>query len=433
MPETPVRDFTVLRVLGRTRVIATRGLVGAPLTRRPAAPSALLSVVRKVVSRNVGFVLVAYAFLATMIGTTLPTPLYPLFEQRYSFGELMVTVIFGVYAFGVIAGLLVFGNLSDEIGRKPVLLIGLAFSAASAFLFVFAGSLVPIFAGRIASGLSAGVFTGTATAMLVDLAPGGRRRLASFVAVIVNLGGLGLGTLLAGLLADYCRSPLRLPFIVDLGLLAPALFGLLMTPETVQRTAFRLRLQRLKVPTEVRGVFIRGAAAGFGSFAVAGVFSSVAPVFLGQILGRTSHALAGAVVFILFTASIVGQLIVSRLSDQRALVSGCVLLVGGVGLLALALGIESLAALIAAASVVGLGQGLVIGAGLAAINQRAPVEHRGETASSFFVVMYVGLSLPVIGVGVAAHAFSFCMVGIGFSVVVAVLVLTVLASLSRQE
>ena len=400
---------------------------------RPPVASALLRLVRRVVSRNVGFVLVAYAFLATMIGTTLPTPLYPLFEQRYSFGELMVTVIFAVYAFGVIAGLLVFGNLSDEVGRKPVLSIGLAFSAASAFLFLFAGSLVPIFAGRIVSGFSAGVFTGTATAMLVDLAPGGRRRLASFVAVIVNLGGLGLGTLLAGLLADYARSPLRLPFIVDLGLLVPAVLGLLLTPETVQRTAFRFRLQRLKVPAEVRGVFIRGAAAGFGSFAVAGVFSSVAPVFLGQILGRTSHALAGAIVFILFSASIVGQLGVSRLTDRRALVSGCALLAGGVGLLALALGIESLAALIAASSVVGLGQGLVIGAGLAAINQRAPVEHRGETASSFFVVMYVGLSLPVIGVGVAAHAFSLRTAGMAFSAAVAVLVLAVLASLSRPD
>src|SRR4051794_5752064 len=299
---------------------------------------------RVAASRRVGFFLVAYAFLITMVGTTLPTPLYPLFEQRYSFGELTVTVVFAVYAFGVIAGLLTFGNLSDEIGRKPVLLFGLAFSAISALLFLFAGSsLVPIYAGRVVSGFSAGIFTGTATAMLIDLAPGGRRRLASFVAVIVNLGGLGVGTLLAGLLADYCRSPLRLPFIVDLGLLAPALLGLLLVPETVQRTAFRLRLQRLKVPVEVRGVFIRGAAAGFGSFAVAGVFSSVAPVFLGQLLGRTSHALAGAIVFILFSASIIGQLAVSRLSDRRALVSGCGLLVGGVGLLALALGIESLA------------------------------------------------------------------------------------------
>ncbi|HEY8236543.1 MAG TPA: MFS transporter [Gaiellaceae bacterium] len=388
---------------------------------------------RAVVSRNTGFGLVAYAFLVTMIGTTLPTPLYPLFEQRYSFGELMVTVIFAVYAFGVIAGLLLFGNLSDEIGRKPVLLTGLAFSAISAFLFVFAGSLAPIFVGRVVSGFSAGVFTGTATAMLVDLAPGGRRRMASLVAVVVTFGGLGLGTLLSGLLADYARSPLRLPFIVDLVLLVPAVLGLLVTPETVQRQALRLRLQRLSVPPEVRGVFIRGATAGFGAFAVAGVFSSVAPAFLGAILGRTSHALAGAIVFILFSASTVGQLLVSRLSDRRALILGCALLAGGVGLLALALWIESLAALIASASVVGVGQGLVTGAGLAAINQRAPIERRGETASSFFVVMYIGLSLPVIGVGVAANAWSLRGAGIAFSAAVAVLVVAVLVSLSRSD
>jgi MFS family permease len=388
---------------------------------------------RAVVSRNTGFVLVAYAFLVTMIGTTLPTPLYPLFEERYSFGELTVTVVFAVYAFGVIAGLLVFGNLSDEIGRKPVLLLGLAFSALSALLFLFAGSLAPIYAGRVVSGFSAGIFTGTATAMLVDLAPGGRRRMASFVAVVVNLGGLGLGTLLAGLIADYARSPLRTPFVVDLVLLVPAVIGMLVTPETVERTAFRFRLQRLRVPAEVRTVFIRGATAGFGSFAVAGVFSSVAPVFLATILGRTSHALAGGLVFILFSASIVGQLLVSRLSDRRALISGCALLVGGAGLLALALGVESLAALIASASVAGLGQGLVVGAALAAINQRAPVEHRAETASSFFVVMYVGLSLPVIGVGVAADVWSLRGAGIAFSFAVAALVLTVLASLARSD
>jgi MFS family permease len=393
----------------------------------------LLPHVRLQVGRTAGFVFVAYAFLATMLGTTLPTPLYPLFERRYSFGELLVTVIFAIYAFGVIAGLLVFGNLSDEIGRKPVLLLGLALSAASALLYVYAGSLAPIYAARIVSGLSAGIFTGTATATLVDLAPGGRRRLASLVAVVVNLGGLGLGTLLAGLLADFCSSPLRLPFIVDLGLLTPALIGLLAMPETVERQRLRLRLQRLSVPEEVRGVFIRAATAGFASFAVSGLFSSVAPSFLGQVLGRTSHALAGLIVFILFSGSILGQLAVTRLSDRRALLSGCVLMMGGSGLVALALGLDSLTALICGATVVGFGQGFVIGAGLAAVNQRAPVERRSETASSFFVVTYVGLSLPVIGVGVATYSFGLRAAGIAFSAAVVLLLLAVLASLARSD
>ncbi len=145
-----------------------------------------------------GFALASWAFLVTMFGTTLPTPLYPIFQQRYGFGELLVTVIFAIYAFGVIAGLLLFGALSDEVGRRPVLAAGLAFSAASAVLFLFASSLVPIYAGRILSGFSAGIFTGTATAALVDLAPRGNRRLATQIAVVANLGGLGLGTLAAG-------------------------------------------------------------------------------------------------------------------------------------------------------------------------------------------------------------------------------------------
>jgi MFS family permease len=383
-------------------------------------------------SRTAGFVFVSFAFLVTMFGTTLPTPLYPLFQERYSFGELTTTVVFAIYAFGVIAGLLLFGALSDEIGRKPVLAAGLAFSAASALLFDFAGSLAPIYAGRILSGLSAGIFTGTATAALVDLVPGDRRRLASLVAVVVNLGGLALGTLLAGMLADYASAPLRLPFVLDLVLLAPAAIALALTPETVRRRTFRVRIQRLAVPKEVRGVFIQGATVGFASSAVAGLFGSVAPAFLSQELGEESHALAGGLVFLLFAASALGQLAVPRLSDRSALVYGCVLMIVGTVLVAVGLDAESLSALVASAVLVGLGQGLCIGAALSAINERAPVERRGETASSFFVTLYVGLSIPVIAVGIAAEELGLVTAGIAFSVAVAVLVAGVLASLVRR-
>jgi MFS family permease len=362
-----------------------------------------------------------------MLGTTLPTPLYPLFEQRYGFGALLVTVIFGIYAFGVIGGLILFGNLSDRLGRKPVLLLGLGLSAASALLFLLAGSLLPIYAGRVVSGLSAGIFTGTATAYVIDLAPAGRRRLASFVAVFANLGGLGTGTLLSGLLAQWAPDALRTPFAVDLGLVAVATAGLLLAPETVERKEVGFRLQRLGVPPEVMAVFARASLAGFAGFAVSGVFGSVAPEFLGIGLHRHSPALAGLLVFVLFVMSVAGQVIVVRLPN--ALPAGCGLLAAGVALLALSLAAGSLAALFASAVVSGLGQGVVVSAGLAAIAERAPPERRGETASSFFVVLYLGLSLPVIAAGVAINYTSIRSAGIGFCAGAGVLALGVLASL----
>ncbi|MFD7733463.1 MFS transporter, partial [Kitasatospora phosalacinea] len=108
-----------------------------------------------------------------MAGTTLPTPLYGLYQERIGFSELMVTVVFAVYAFGVIGVLLLFGNVSDAVGRRPVLLCGLACAAASAVAFLAEQGLAWLFAGRLLSGFAAGLFTGTATAYVLELAPGG--------------------------------------------------------------------------------------------------------------------------------------------------------------------------------------------------------------------------------------------------------------------
>src|SRR5437588_9652158 len=147
----------------------------------------------------------------------------------------MITVILATYALGVIAALLLFGRMSDVIGRKAVLLPGLACSAASAVCFLLAGGLGWLLAGRALSGLSAGIFTGTATAALVDLAPPEGRARATLVATLANMGGLGCGPLLAGVVSVWFGSPLHTVFWVDLVLIALAVAGLLAVPETVQR------------------------------------------------------------------------------------------------------------------------------------------------------------------------------------------------------
>src|SRR3954470_9333853 len=91
--------------------------------------------------RRGGFIAAAFAFAAAMLGTTLPTPLYALYRGELGFSELMVTVVFASYAPGTIVALVLAGSLSDRVGRRPVLLAGLALSALSAVVFLAANGL----------------------------------------------------------------------------------------------------------------------------------------------------------------------------------------------------------------------------------------------------------------------------------------------------
>jgi MFS family permease len=384
--------------------------------------------------RRLGFAAAAFALAITMLGTTLPTPLYGLYRQQFGFSELMITVIFATYAAGVIASLLLFGRLSDQIGRRRVLLPGLVLSALSAVCFLTANGLPLLLAGRVLSGLSAGIFTGSATATLVDLAPGGRRARATLVAAMANMGALGTGPLLAGLLSQWAGSPLRLTFWVDLALLVPAAIGIWAMPEPVTRThRAQLRPQPLRVPSQMRSTFIDAALAGFAGFAVLGLMTAVTPAFLGQELGVTSRAIVGLVVFALFAASLAGQLALQFIPERAAIPSGAGALIAGMGSLALSLAVSSLALLVLGAVIAGFGQGLSFRGGLTQVNERSPAAQRGTVASAFFVVMYIAISLPVIGEGVLAQAVGLRAAGLTFAAVVAALSAGVLIRVARTH
>jgi predicted MFS family arabinose efflux permease len=367
-----------------------------------------------------------------LLGTTLPTPLYTIYQQEFGFSELTVTAIFATYATGVIAALLLFGRLSDQIGRRRVLLPGIALSALSAVVFLLAQEVGALFTGRVFSGLAAGLFTGTATATLLDLAPPARRGQATLAATLVNMGGLACGPLLAGMLAEYAGAPLRVVFWVYLALLAPAAALVWAIPETVHSDGpVRVRPRRPRVPAEVRPIFIRAALAAFAGFAMLGFFSAVAPGFLRQVLDIDNHATVGVVVFGVFASSLVGQTAFRNAPTAAALPAGCGLLIAGIGLVALGLAESSLAPLVAGGAVAGCGQGLSFRAGLAAINDATPADRRGEVVSGFFVVAYVAISVPVLAVGAVAELADIRIAGLILAGGVAALALTVVVLLMR--
>ncbi|MCX4956910.1 MFS transporter [Streptomyces virginiae] len=373
-------------------------------------------------------------FAVCMAGTTLPTPLYGLYQEKFGFSELMVTVVYAVYAFGVIGVLLLAGNASDTVGRRPVLMAGLAFSAASAVCFLCATGMGWLYAGRLLSGLSAGLFTGAATAYVMELAPKGGASRATFVATAANMGGLGCGPLLAGVLAQYAAWPLYLPFVVHLALVAVSAVVLARLPETVRdrQPLSTVRPQRPGLPPQVRSVFAPAAIASFVGFALFGVFTSVSPAFLAESLDVHNHAVSGLIVALAFFASTAGQLAVGRIGVARSLPLGCAGLLAGLALLAGALWWDLLALVVASAVVGGVGQGMAFRGALSAVAAASPPDRRAAVISMLFVVAYTGISLPVIGVGLLVGPIGLEGAGLVFIACMAVLVVAAAGYLLRR-
>jgi MFS family permease len=382
--------------------------------------------------RRFGFALLAYSLVAIMLGTTLPTPIYALYADRMHFTVLTTTVIFSTYAVGVLAALLLFGRWSDALGRRPVLLAGAGFALASAVVFLFADDVPLLLVGRVLSGLSAGIFTGTATAAIIEAAPEDQRDRATAIATVANIGGLGAGPLLAGFLVQYAPDPLQLSYVVHIVLVVLAFGAVLLAPETSSRTG-RVGFQRLSVPPEVRQVFLTAATAAFAGFAVTGLFSAVTPSFVSGVIGIANHAVAGVVASSIFIASAVAQLTARRIPARRAIAVGCAILVAGMVILAIALHTASLPALLAAAVVAGVGQGISFSRGLAAVAELAPADRRAEVSSTYFVVAYVAISVPVVGEGFASQRLGLRTAGVSFAIATAVLAAICLAAVVVQE
>jgi MFS family permease len=383
---------------------------------------------------QVAFWLVALVLGITMLGTTLPTPLYVIYQGQWHFSALIVTVTFAVYAVAVLATLLLAGRSSDQAGRKPVRAVALGASALSTVAFILAPDVGVLFVGRILSGVSAGLMTGTATAALAEMVPASASRRASLVATAANMGGLGLGPLIAGLFAQYAPQPTVLVFEVYLGVLAAAGLCLLLVPETVlPRRRPALRFAGLGIPERGRSEFIAAGAAGFAAFALLGLFAALAPTFLGTVLHQNNHAVQGGVVFLLLAVGAITQVALFRFNSRRVVLAGLGVFLAALALIVAALDEASMALLLAGTVVGGVAVGAVFLGSLATANRLAPPGQRGQVLSAYFVACYTGLIIPVVGVGVASEFISDFAAVLALSVVLAGLCLLSLARISRAR
>lgn len=380
-------------------------------------------------SDHAGFWTVAVSFTSVTAYATVPTPLYPLYQEADRFPVSVVTLIFAAFAVGVVVSLFLIGHISDWAGRRRMAIVALLVSAAAAVVFLLWDAVPGLILARFVDGVSVGILTAAATAHLSELRarwrPAEDPLIATSVAGAANLGGLALGPLIGGLFAEFLPDPLELPHLVFLAVFVAAAIALRAVPETVDTTAEHApyRPQRLAFPPSSRAAFAAASIGAAASFALFALFTSLAPTFLHDTFRVSDHLVDGATVFAVFGAAAVAQVALVRVAQrtQLAIAIGCFV----AGLVAIAAGAlaPSFALFLVGGIVSGAGAGIMFRSAIAGAAALAAPGRRGETLALLFLIAYTGLIGPVLLVGWSLTAVPETTVLLVFSV--AVLIATV--------
>jgi MFS family permease len=348
----------------------------------------------------------AYALAASVIGLALfasvtPSPLYGIYSQLWGFSPGVLTLVYGTYAFGVLATLILAGRISDEVGRRPVLLVALGTLVVTTVVYMLAQSVVWLFVARGLQGLATGLALAAASAALLDLHP---RRDPAGVGLtngVVSAGGIGLGMLVSATAVELLPAPRVLPYVILVTLFAIAFVGAVLMPEPVAaRSRPRLTPQRPGVPPVVRRPFLLASLGVLSSWSIGGLFFSLGPQLAAVVFETDNHLLTGLSVVVLAGSGAVAQLVFGRTAPWLGTAAGSVALATGLLIIVLAAAESSAALLMTGSLVGGAGFGVAFLGSLRALSTAIPNEHRAQVMSAFYIVAYASLSLPAVLAGI---------------------------------
>ena len=374
---------------------------------------------------------VAYAVVASVIGLGLfasitPSPLYRVYSVLWQFSPLTLTLIYATYAFGVLASLLLVGGVSDDVGRRPVLLAALGGLMAASVLFIVADSAAWLFAARAIQGVSTGAALSAASAALLDLHPRRDPAGAGLANGVAATAGVGLGILVSSSLVRIGWEPRVLPYALLLVLAAIALAGAYWMPEPVlERSGFRLTVQRPRVPSVVRPQFVLAGLAVLSSWSIAALFFSLGPQLALRLFHSTDVIVSGVGIAALAASATLAQLLTARTAPWVAASTGSIALAAGMAMIVLAAATDSSAAFLAGSIVGGAGFGAAFLGGLRALVAAIPPKQRAAVTAAFFVVAYGSLSVPAVLAGVLVTHISLPSTFEIFGSAVAVIALVV--------
>lgn len=343
---------------------------------------------------------VTLAMFAVGWGANQFSPLLVVYRDELGLSAQTRALLFGVYALGLIPGLLLGGTASDRWGRRAVTVPFVVLSPlASVVLMVLREDTLGLGAGRLLAGVCSGVVFSAASAWVAELSAGEAEGTGARRAAIALSAGFGTGPLVAGLVAEWAPDPLWVPYLphVVLGALASVL--LLAAPEPTPGPAARRGAGRLiRVPAVTRSRRFATAVAPVAPWVFGCAAISVA--FLpGEVGGASGGDVAFAAVTTGLTlgTGVFIQPFARRLDDRRPLsggVAGLLFSAAGVAIGILALTQDSRLIVLLGAPAFGAGYGFCLVSGLRETERLSDPAERGATVAVFYALTYLGFAAP---------------------------------------
>lgn len=360
--------------------------------------------------------------LAFTIGSNISTPLYPIYQSQFHMNDAAISLLFALYAIFLLPTLLLVGPLSDQTGRKKVIIPTIFVMLFASLLFAFAQSEYFLYVASALQGIAMGGFLGTCNAFLLDYTPKEKRMTTMLFSSFFTMLGFGAGPGISGLVLQYIKwSPTRTPFFIHFIILTLGLIFVFTVKETVSyKTPVRIKVA-LGVPAKLRRpIFTFIAPAGFIFFAFNGIVIALLPLFVKNTLQIHNYALSGGLLFFLMLSGGIAQLLIRRSDMVKYTILGLVLSAIGSFLILAASPLHSVIILIVGIFVEGVGNGWTFKGSLALAGKISPPENRAQIMSSYYITAYLGFIVPIIGTGV----LSVCL-GLATAILILSVILTV--------
>lgn len=380
--------------------------------------------------------LVSAAVVAHTIWTSAaPALTYPLYAAEWHLTTFTTTAIFAIYPIFVVLILVLFGNVSDFIGRRETMLLGLGASAVGTLIFALAPDVGWIFVGRAFMGIGVGLSAGPSAAAVVEFSAPGKAAQSGGVTAAAQAAGMTLAALVGGALIQYAPLPTRLNFAVLFVVLLVLFAATWRLPNfTASRPRSHWRPRVPSIPNGLFSTFAAATAAVTASYVLGAMTLSLGAQIARDVVASSNALVNGGTIALFAVASALATVPARKLGPSRVMLVGAAIAVSSSVLLTASAYEHSLVLYALAQAGSGMAYSLLLLGGLSLLTAHAPVTHRGATLSALFLVAYLAQAVVALLLGkVATSAGLPLAVDIGVGLVAVLAVVTVLLDLVRSR